>query len=1079
MRPTLHIHLLGDFLLAMGETPVTTVTLPRVQSLLAYLVLHHDAPQDRSHLAFLLWPDSTEAQAHTNLRKLLYNLRQAFPDVDQFLHTDKHYLQWLPTSTESPFTLDVQEFAQALDRAEQARLAQDARMLRQALEQVLRLYRGDLLPNCYEEWIVPKRDRLRQAFLQSAERLSLLLEEERDYDAAVTIAQQLLRHDPLHEASYRRLMRLYALRGERAAALRVYHTCSTMLERELGTEPVEATRAAYEALVGLEHAAQPLSVRGAAPALLGRGTEWRQLQQVWRTAARHQPHIVLLSGEAGIGKTRLAEELEAWVSRQGMATASARCYAALGPLAYAPVTTWLRTDALQTGLAALDPAWLTEIARLLPELLTARPALPHPSAMTEGWQRQRFFEALARAVLSARQPLLLLLDDLQWCDHETLEWLHYLLRFDPQAHFLLVGTVRTEETFPGHPLLAFMSALQRDGMVTEIALVPLTTAETTSLAEHVTGRQLSSVVAKHLYAETEGNPLFVVEMVRAGTLEQCTLDQSLPLLKRSASTLSPTVQSVLVARLAQLSPLAHEVANVAAVIGREFAFPVLTRASGQSEDAVVRGLDELWQRRIVREQGAGTAETYDFSHDKLRTQVYTSLSPTSRRILHRRVAEAFKAAYVTEQDAVSGQIAAHYEHANLTAQAIPYYQRAGEAASRIYANIEAIHAFERAIALLEAHVPGHTQQEVPWETAVRVYEALGDVSLEIGRHQEARQAYNRAITYIPGDTYLWRARLQRKVANSWNHLSNNPRDASHTNASQAFEEAERLLTSIADPANPAWRREWADLQFAQIWPLRGSEDHMTAVIEKARPVIEQYGTEEQRELFVYAMAMRDLVRLRYVVSEQKISSLRSKLTPMQGAGDQSKKGIGYLALGGALLFAGQITEAEEQLGYALRIAEQTGIVWLQARCLTFLSFIYRRRGQVEQVRTMIKRAQDVGVAQNNSVLTGHYAWIAWREGDLAEAETAGHRSVDRGQQQVNPFQWTGLWPLLGVALAQEKIAEAVDDVRMLLDPTQQPPPEPLAALLAAALQAWEADRQEEAHMLLQQAVPLARDMGYL
>lgn len=163
MSPTLHIHLLGDFLLVSGDTPVTTVAVPRLQSLLTYLVLHRSAPQDRSRLAFLLWPDSTEAQAHTNLRKLLYQLRQAFLDAGHFLHADKHSLQW-QTTPDAPWTLDVLDFEQALAQAEQAKQAQDTNALRQALEQVMHLYRGDLLPSCYDEWILPERDRLRQSF---------------------------------------------------------------------------------------------------------------------------------------------------------------------------------------------------------------------------------------------------------------------------------------------------------------------------------------------------------------------------------------------------------------------------------------------------------------------------------------------------------------------------------------------------------------------------------------------------------------------------------------------------------------------------------------------------------------------------------------------------------------------------------------------------------------------------------------------------------------------------------------------------------------------------------------------------
>ncbi|MFL5665180.1 MAG: BTAD domain-containing putative transcriptional regulator, partial [Ktedonobacteraceae bacterium] len=433
MIPTLHIHLLGDFLLVSGETPVTTVTVPRVQSLLAYLVLHRSAPQDRSHLAFLLWPESTEAQAHTNLRQLLYHLRQSLPDADQFLHADKQSLQWLPAHADGTFTLDIQEFEQAFAQAEQAEQAQDTIAMRQAFEWVLQLYRGDLLPSCYEEWIVPERDRLRQVFLQAAERLIALLEEERDYGPAITAAHSLLRQDPLHEATYRQLMRLYALRGDRAAALRAYHSCAKFLERELGTGPSEMTQAAYKSLMQSDRSLQTQTdllpkQRMEAP-LQGRKAEWRRLQKAWNTAISGiaglqigSPHFVILSGEAGVGKTRLAQELEVWVSRLGMMTASARCYAALENLAYAPVTSWLHSDALKASLSTLDPTSLREIARLVPEVLVTQPRLSPPVAMTEEWQRQTFFAALARAVLSARQPLLLLLDDLHWCDQETLQW---------------------------------------------------------------------------------------------------------------------------------------------------------------------------------------------------------------------------------------------------------------------------------------------------------------------------------------------------------------------------------------------------------------------------------------------------------------------------------------------------------------------------------------------------------------------------------------------------------------------------------------------------------------------------------
>ncbi len=1087
MIPPLRIHLLGNFQCISGDTPVMALTLPRLQSLLAYLLLHRDTPQDRSHLAFLLWPDSTEAQAHTNLRKLLYQLRQALPDIDQFLSINKQSLQWRPVSDNVSWTLDILAMEQALERAKQAELVRDVSVVRETLEQVMHLYRGDLLPGCYEEWILLERDRWHQQFLQSAARLITLLEQERDYDAALAAAQRLLRLDPLHEITYRQLMRLYALRGDRVAALRVYHTCVTTLERELGVEPSEITRGAYEALMESESSGRtltgPLTSRGTAPPLLGRQDEWRQLQEAWRKVASGQPYSVILSGEAGIGKTRLAEELEAWVSRQGMAAASAHCYAALGPLAYAPITTWLRSDALQPGISTLAPALLEEIARLVPEVLDARPQVARPAAITEGWQRRHFFEALARAVLSAQQPLLLLLDDMQWCDRETLEWLHYLIRFDPRARLLLLGTVRTEETPPGHPLREFQSALQRDGLLSETALGPLNMAETVSLAQHIIGQPLAPGISSSLHAETEGNPLFVVEMARAGTLERHAETSSaasdmLSLFMQRASTLPPSVQTVLATRLAQLSPLARDVANVAAVIGREFPFSVLVRASGRSEDDMVQGLDELWQRRMVREHSVGAAVSYDFSHDKLREIICASLSIVRLRLLHRHIAEAFEEIYAGDLDTVSGQIATHYEQAGLPERAIPYYRRAGEQAQRFYANADAILAFQRVATLLE---DGTVRGDHMWKDAVVIYTGLGDIFVLMGRLPEARQAYQAGRNFVPAGESIWQARLLRKTARTWNFASDNPLDTFHINAHQNFQEAGRILERQGDQAGREWQQEWIQLQIDQLFPLRGSADEMTVIIEKIEPVIEEYGTPEQQGRFFQAVIARDSKRDRYVGSEEALAYRRNMLATVLPTGNKDLIGFAHFVLGNGLLFSNYLEEAEEQMQMAIALAEQIGSTPLLVRSLTFLTIILRRGGKLEDVRKVVTRAITIPEARSSALIKGNQAWIAWRDGNLIEAEFYGRAALEDGQEQqrANTFRWIGLWPLIGVMLRQEKLAEAMDFVRMLLDPKQQPPPEHVRWFLETSLQAWEVGEQEETRVQLLQVVPFAEEMGYL
>jgi predicted ATPase len=439
------------------------------------------------------------------------------------------------------------------------------------------------------------------------------------------------------------------------------------------------------------------------PAFVGRRHEWEQLQTAWQQASSGKPRFALLTGEAGIGKSRLAEELLTWAGRQGVAVARTRAYAAEGQLALAPVSDILRSEGIRPHLARLDAVWRTEVVRILPEILTADRHLPRPGPITEYGQRQRFFQALARAVLAAPSPLMILIDDVQWCDQETLAWLHFLLRFDAAARLLVVATARDEELIGEHPVRTFLRQLGEVVPVEEIALGPLDAAETARLAAQMEGRELHASAALRLYRETEGNPLFVVETVRAG------LSQALAPLPAAAfslegpiadgrSPLPPRVYTVIAGRLAQLSPPAREVVGIAATIGRNFTRDVLLRAGHDDDERLDQTLEELWSKRIVREHGANS---YDFTHDKLREVAYREIGVPQRRGLHRRIARAFEALHADDLDPVSSQIAMHYEQAGLAERAIPSYQRAAAVARRVYANDDAIGLLSRGLGLLE------------------------------------------------------------------------------------------------------------------------------------------------------------------------------------------------------------------------------------------------------------------------------------------------------------------------------------------------------------------------------------------
>ena len=178
----LRISLLGDFCVRCGEKSVREIDLPRLQSLMAYLLLHPDAPQSRAYLAFLFWPDTNEAQARTNLRNLLHHLRHALPNADRYLEVTVQTLQW---RSDAPFSLDLFDFNTEISHAEQALKQSSSLKAREALERAAELYKGDLLPGCYDEWIISHREGLRQSYLDVLERLGNMLEEQRDYQGAI------------------------------------------------------------------------------------------------------------------------------------------------------------------------------------------------------------------------------------------------------------------------------------------------------------------------------------------------------------------------------------------------------------------------------------------------------------------------------------------------------------------------------------------------------------------------------------------------------------------------------------------------------------------------------------------------------------------------------------------------------------------------------------------------------------------------------------------------------------------------------------------------------------------------------
>jgi DNA-binding SARP family transcriptional activator/tetratricopeptide (TPR) repeat protein len=680
----LHVALLGE----QGITDSTTGTVltrsPRSVALVAFLVAHAGVPQQRQHIAELFWPDSTDAQALTNLRRELHHLRQVLGN-DRCLVVTSKDLCWRDTHT---CRVDMRTFDLERRAALAAAAIGDTEEVLAHATAALAEYRGELLPGMYDDWLVEVRTELERHCVYLCDLLSAARSRQGDLTGAIDIARRRIALRPLEEVGYRTLMELQAALGDRASAVSTYHHCASILERELGITPDRATTAVVSRLLAAQGAPAIGRSGMVGSEFVGRATEFALLLDIWRAAVSGQPRLALVLGGAGVGKTRLLAEIADVARRHGAVVAVTQCFGASGGLALAPVADWLRTPAVRSAVRRLDPAWRAEVDRLVP----AGPKLP--AAAVDAWQRHRFFEGLARALTGIGQPVLLVLDNIQWCDQETLAFLVFCLERASGTPILVAATCRDDHPDENPGILAWTARMRATGLLTELPLSPLEPADTARLAEAIAGRPLDAADNHLLQATTGGFPLYVVEAIRSAV---DIGDSRLPV---------GDLPAVLRGRLAQASPAAREIAGLAAAVGRNFTLDLLTEASGLGADDVVQAVDELWRRRIISERPDG----YDFSHELLRDTAYRQVSPPKRWLLHRRLAESLELLHTDDTATVSAQLAEQYARGGQPDRAVAHYRRAADIASSTFAHGEAIRLHKAALSIVRDQPAGRRRQ---------------------------------------------------------------------------------------------------------------------------------------------------------------------------------------------------------------------------------------------------------------------------------------------------------------------------------------------------------------------------------
>lgn len=755
----LHLTLLGAPQVRHGQQLVSFRTRKGL-ALLVYLAVE-EGMHTRARLTALFWPESDSSAGRANLRSTLMYLRKTLAHGDEA--ASDHLLVErgaLGFDRSAVYELDLETIAAATAAGGEA-----------SLQDAINLVRGEFLegfslPDApeFDDWMAVQRERWHLQLNDCFKRLSQRQLDSGALKAAEQTLQRWLAHNPLEERAFRRLMRLQHQQGNRSGALQTFERCRDVLAAELGVAPAAETTALAQHVrsatdegrgqdVGNGDGSGPRKIHLSTLPLVGRAQEHQALAKAFRQAQSGQTRLVIVEGEAGIGKTRLASEFLDWAGAAGAQTLAGRAYETGGRLPYQPLV-----SALQAAeVPDLSPTWLAELSRLLPAIRDRYPDLPSPVAEEQA-APTRLFEAVTRmgAALAARRPLVLLLDDVQWADAASLDLLLYGFRrwSEEGATLLLLLTLRSESLArvgeAAQTLRRWLHDVeQREGSA-RLLLQALDVDALREMLQTAAPDGDLDDVANWLFAESGGHPFYLMAMLEELLEEEVIravrdsdgwrLDLSaIPRRAGShSSPIPPGVRQLIRRRLERLTPEAFDLSIAAAVLGQDVNFRQLCHVAGQSHAAGLAALDQLTGARLLESKEKARAATYRFSHDKIRDVVYTEAGDARRQLFHER---AFY--HLQENNAPPARLAYHASAAGLSQPAFRFHLAAGDEALDLFAVRNAIDLYEEARQLWREQT---TVTPTPAQVR-RLYERLGRAYELINRWQDAEEIYKALLSY--------------------------------------------------------------------------------------------------------------------------------------------------------------------------------------------------------------------------------------------------------------------------------------------------------------------------------------------
>jgi len=981
MRHRLALTLLGGFHARFETGAAVKVPTHQYRALLAYLALPPGRAHPRDKLVALLWDDLPRTQGRTRLRQAILAIRRSLgraADAALAIEAD---------------TIALRDEAVTVDAVEFQRLARGNDGA--ALERAAARYSGDLLAGLpvrespFDEWLGAERLRLADLAIQVLGRLLAVRQGAGELEAAVQVAHRLLALDPLHEPAHRALIDLYQRLGRRSDALRQYQMCLDVLAREFGAEPGPDTRRLYLQVLR-EGVPAPFASRaesgqatawiataGAGP-LVGREIERGRLRRALDAAIEETGSVVIVTGEAGMGKSRLAADLAGEAARRGARVLLGQCHETDQILAFGPWVEALRPARVDRMIELLDdlgPARRGELARLLPELTDgAAPATGEPLPL---------FEAAAALLerLSAGRPVVLVMEDLHWADEMSVRLLAFLARRVTRWKLLVVATARPEELHDAPFVRRALDTLATAPEAVAVELMPLSRDETTTLVRALTPVAASSraeTLDDQVWSLSEGHPFTVVEMVRSVRHDIASSGAGMGGLPRR-------VREAVARRLDRLGERARRLVEVAAIIGRQFDVELLALAADVDADRAVDGLEELVRRRLVESVG----DLFRFVHHRVLEAARPAIRPR-RAFLHRRVAEAIEKRYVGDLEPHLGALADHYQRAGVWERAVTHLQRTGDLARRRGAYREALVSYETALAAA-SHLPrvrATLEQEVDLRLGMRyALVPLGQVTRVIQCLEPAKQVAetlgDRArlawAELFLSEGWRWRGEYERAVeacsraralAVDLEHrdlalfaavflASAYTAQGRHAESRPLLEEAVAAVrlddpqaTVLVRPAVAPGACGW----LARSIVLCGEHDRVAALLDETMRHAEAVGSPHA---IAIACALVGETRLLLDDPAGALTVLERGLALCRSAELEHRLAMLEAATGYARALAGRLDEGARLLEAAVARADGQQQRWFQPQRLAWLADVHRRGGRPIVAATIAGRAIDL------------------------------------------------------------------------------------------------------------------------